>query len=48
MQAMESARAGPAAPKSTVATYGSYAEAERAVDFLSDRSFPVERAAIVG
>jgi uncharacterized protein YqgC (DUF456 family) len=31
-----------------VARYGSYAEAERAVDFLSDRGFPVERAAIVG
>jgi hypothetical protein len=35
-------------PKTTVATYGSYAEAERAVDFLSDREFPVERVAIVG
>jgi hypothetical protein len=45
---MESASRGPAAPKTTVATYGSYAEAERAVDFLSDRGFPVERAAIVG
>jgi Heat induced stress protein YflT domain len=37
-----------ASPKTTVATYGSYREAERAVDFLSDRSFPVERVAIVG
>jgi hypothetical protein len=36
------------AAKTTVATYGSYAEAERAVDFLSDKGFPVERAAIVG
>ena len=39
--------AEPAA-KTTVATYGSYREAERAVDFLSDKGFPVERAAIVG
>jgi hypothetical protein len=31
-----------------VATYPSYSEAERAVDFLSDRKFPVERTAIVG
>ncbi len=36
------------APRTTVAAYGSYQEAERAVDFLSDREFPVERAAIVG
>jgi hypothetical protein len=44
---MESTPGGPA-PKTTVATYGTYAEAERAVDFLSDRGFPVERVAIVG
>lgn len=36
------------AARTTVATYDSYAEAERAVDFLSDRDFPVERVAIVG
>ena len=36
------------AQKTTVATYGDYAEAERAVDFLSDRDFPVEHVAIVG
>jgi hypothetical protein len=36
------------APKTTVATYGSYREAERAVDFLSDKGFPVEKVAIVG
>jgi hypothetical protein len=35
-------------PKTTVATYGSYPEAERAVDYLSDNGFPVERVAIVG
>ncbi len=31
----------------TVATYGSYLEAQRAVDYLSDHNFPVQRAAIV-
>lgn len=31
-----------------VGSYDSYLEAQRAVDFLSDRSFPVERVAIVG
>jgi hypothetical protein len=30
------------------ATYSSYRDAERAVDQLSDRKFPVERVAIVG
>ena len=32
----------------TIATYGSYREAERAVDWLSDKGFAVERVAIVG
>jgi hypothetical protein len=31
-----------------VATFGSYREAGRAVDRLSDRGFPVQRVAIVG
>jgi hypothetical protein len=31
-----------------IASYGSYEEAQRAVDFLSDRHFPVEQVAIVG
>jgi len=31
-----------------VASYASYAEAERAVDYLSDNEFPVERIQIVG
>ena len=31
-----------------IGSYGSYAEAERAVDRLSDQQFPVEHAAIVG
>ena len=30
-----------------VASYGSYAEAQRAVDYLSDERFPVERVSIV-
>jgi hypothetical protein len=31
-----------------IASYGSYSEAERAVDHLSDRGFPVQRTAIIG
>lgn len=31
-----------------VATYTSYPEAQRAVDYLSDEKFPVERLAIIG
>lgn len=34
--------------RTTVAAYDKYRDAERAVDFLSDRDFPVERAAIIG
>ena len=34
-------------PRQTVASYATYAEAQRAVDRLSDKKFPVERAAIV-
>ena len=32
----------------TVASYASYADAERAIDYLSDSGFDVSRAAIVG
>lgn len=32
----------------TVASYADYADAERAVDWLSDRGFPVHRGTIVG
>ncbi len=32
----------------TVASYRTYAEAQRAIDYLSDQKFPVERTAIVG
>jgi hypothetical protein len=41
-----SGAAGP--PRRTIASYSSYEEAERAVDHLSDKGFPVERVAIVG
>jgi hypothetical protein len=34
--------------RTTVASYDRYADAQRAVDYLSDRDFPVERSAIVG
>jgi hypothetical protein len=35
-------------PVVTVATYADYASAQRAVDYLSDNGFPVERTSIVG
>ena len=39
----------PGAPtRRSIAKFPDYAEAERAVDALSDRGFPVERVAIVG
>ena len=53
LDAMEEATT-PSAPtpgppaRTTVATYDNYRDAERAVDFLSDKGFPVQRAAIVG
>jgi hypothetical protein len=37
-----------AAPRVVLVTYPDYGSAQRAVDFLSDRKFPVERTAIVG
>ena len=40
--------AAPSGGRRTIADYSSYVEAERAVDLLSDRGFPVERVAIVG
>jgi uncharacterized membrane protein len=36
------------APRRPVASYDTYADAQRAVDRLSDEGFPVERVAIVG
>jgi hypothetical protein len=38
----------PHRPRRTVAAYDDYAQAQRAVDHLSDQGFPVERVAIVG
>jgi hypothetical protein len=35
-------------PTVTVATYQDYTSAQRAVDYLSDNEFPVERTAIIG
>jgi heat induced stress protein YflT len=40
--------ASPHSGGETVSTYGSYQDAERAVDYLSDHGFPVENAQIVG
>jgi hypothetical protein len=40
--------ATPERSRRVVASYDSYAEAERAVDYLSDRKFPVARVAIIG
>lgn len=40
--------APPHEPMTAVATYDTYAAAQRAVDFLSDNEFPVERVSIVG
>ena len=37
-----------AADRPVVGSYDSYAHAQRAVDFLSDNKFPVQRTAIIG
>lgn len=37
-----------AMPRQIIGSYPDYAEAERAVDFLSDNRFPVDRVAIIG
>ena len=37
-----------AGPTVAVATYPDYVSAQRAVDYLSDNKFPVERTAIIG
>lgn len=39
---------GAAEPRVTVATYPDYPSAQRAIDFLSDRRFPVETTTIIG
>jgi hypothetical protein len=38
----------PTADRPVVGSYSNYADAQRAVDFLSDEKFPVERTAIIG
>ena len=38
----------PERPRRAIATFRNYEQAERAVDYLSDHGFPVERSAIVG
>jgi len=38
----------PPTPRRAVAAFDTYEEAQRAVDRLSDRGFPVEHAAIIG
>jgi len=38
----------PSEPQRVVASYETYAEAERAVDLLADRGFPVQKVTIVG
>jgi hypothetical protein len=38
----------PSQAQTVLGSYGSYAEAERAVDHLADNGFPVERTAISG
>ena len=40
-------RAASERPRETIASYSDYAEAQRAVDYLSDNDFPVEHTAIV-
>jgi hypothetical protein len=45
---MDRGRAVATQPRRTIATFSSYRDAEAAVDYLSDRRFPVERVAIVG
>jgi hypothetical protein len=42
------AAAASAVPTVSVATYPDYALAQRAVDYLSDNRFPVERTSIIG
>lgn len=37
-----------AGQRRAIGSYENYSEAERAVDYLSDNGFPVERVAIIG
>jgi hypothetical protein len=49
-QTMHDSVSAPATtrPRRAIASFASYADAERAVDHLADEKFPVERVAIVG
>jgi hypothetical protein len=47
-QPVDAFGAAPAGPTVAVATYPDYPSAQRAVDYLSDNKFPVERTQIVG
>jgi hypothetical protein len=42
------AAGSPTGPAVSVAAYPDYAQAQRAVDYLSDNKFPVEKTSIVG
>jgi hypothetical protein len=48
MTTRDGLKTAAAAPRRTITSYSTYAEAERAVDWLSDHGFAVERSAIVG
>lgn len=48
MQQPRDARLGAQPRGEEIAAYSSYLEAQRAVDFLSDNEFPVEKVTIVG
>jgi len=39
---------GPVPDRTTVASYSTYAQAQRAVDELCDKGFPVDRVSVVG
>lgn len=41
-------QAAPGRATVTIATYGNYADAQRTIDYLSDKGFPVQHTAIVG
>jgi hypothetical protein len=48
MSLSSSQQPAPTGPRRTIATYTTYREAERAVDWLSDQGFAVQHIAIVG
>ena len=46
--AADPALGSPSVPTVSVGTYPDYAQAQKAVDYLSDNKFPVEKTSIVG